>query len=279
MFTPYKPCHKHTCFLVKVFDSISGTTYWINRSFRNVKAVRNSYIHQKYWQGTVYYVYKYPSCLFVEAITYTDNKTRIILDNPEVKTIAGKYKEPCNKGEQTMCCVDKLITALQHPEEIDRIEEEDKRKELLKKSIKPSKNDLNNMYMKCDNTSHTNFDHLDYDLDYEPFLRQHFEVGFDGDKQLGYFVSKCTFEKQKNIDDSIKSINTLKIQIIATQYSLNWFNNLDYNKTYKISYTVFSPDGERKFEIKDSYRLKKSVIDSQYNVNETLPIMVVFESL
>ena len=175
-----------------------------------------------------------------------------------------------------MCCVDKLITALQHPEEIERIEAEDKRKELLRKTIKPSKDDLiNNMYMKCDNTSHTIFKHLDS----KPFMRQHFEVDIDGDEQLSLCVSKCTFEKQNNNDDLIKSINTLKLQLIATQYSLNWFNDLDYNKTYKISYMVYSSACEKRFEIKNSYKLEKAVIDSQFQVNETLPIMVVFKGI
>ena len=179
-----------------------------------------------------------------------------------------------------MCCVDKLITALQHPEEIERIEAEDKRKELLRKTIKPSKEDLfNNMYMKCDKTSQIYTECLDY----EPFLRQHFEVYIDGDEHLRNCVSKCTFEKQKFISDipsdTIKSIYTLKLQFIATPYSLNWFDNLDYEKTYKISYKMFSPDGSKSFEINNSYKLEKAVLDSQRQVNETLPIMVVFKGV
>jgi hypothetical protein len=60
---------------------------------------------------------------------------------------------------------------------------------------------------------------------------------------------------------------------------LNWFTDLDYNKIYKISYTVYSSDCEKRFEIKDSYKLEKAVIDSQFQVNETLPIMVVFKGI
>lgn len=239
MFTPYKPCHKHTCFLVKVFDSNSGTTYWINRSFGNIKAVRNSYIHQKYWQGTVYYVYKYPSCLFVEAITYTDNKTRIILDNPEVKTIAGKYKEPCNKGEQTMYCVDKLITALQHPEEIERIESEDKQKELLRKTIKPSKEDSKNISCKQEIFTFNN--------ELECYRSNHFEIVFtdyeNGLKNID--VLRLSVDKAK-LD---KFSGKLTIYVYAIKQTLEYIDTLHEGQLYNIKYTLYNPDASCNFVI------------------------------
>lgn len=89
---------KYDMYVVKVYDSNIRGMCWINRTFGTLDSVCNSYIHRKDWVGTVYCVYSYPSLKFVELLTYTDSKQRIILTDDTAKSLVGNYKDNGGKN-------------------------------------------------------------------------------------------------------------------------------------------------------------------------------------
>lgn len=84
---------RYDMFVVKVYDSNIRGMYWVGRSFGSLDSVCNSYIHRKNWFGTVYCVYSYPSLEFVELITYTDSKQRVVLRDEIAQSLVGNYKD------------------------------------------------------------------------------------------------------------------------------------------------------------------------------------------
>ena len=89
---------KYDMYVVKVYDSRIKGMYWVGRAFGSLDSVCNSYIHRKEWLGTVYCVYSYPSLDFIELLTYTETKKRVILKDDIAKSLVGNYKDSGGKN-------------------------------------------------------------------------------------------------------------------------------------------------------------------------------------
>ena len=138
-----------------------------------------------------------------------------------------------------MCCVDKLITALQNPKEIDRIEAEDKRKELLRETNKPSKDDSKNISCKQEN--------FNFDSNLECYRSNHFEIVFtdyeNGLKNIDILRLSVT---KANLD---KFSGKLTIYVYAIKPILEYIETLHEGQLYNVKYTLYNPDASCSFVI------------------------------
>lgn len=158
-----------------------------------------------------------------------------------------------------MCCVDKLITALQHPEEIERIEAEDKRKELLRKTIKHSKEDSKNLNRKQESFTSNN--------ELECYRSNHFEIVFtdyeNGLKDIE--VLRLSVDKAR-LD---KFSGKLTIYVYAIKPTLEYIDTLHEGHLFNVKYTLYNPDSSCNFIIlKRMMKLTEISFESYHKQSE-----------
>lgn len=166
-----------------------------------------------------------------------------------------------------MCCVDKLITALQNPEEIERIEAEDKQKELLRKTIKPSKDDSKNISCKQESFTFNN--------ELECYRSNHFEIVFtDYENGLNTIESLRLAVTKAKLD---KFSGKLTVYVYAIKPTLEYIETLHEGQLYNVKYTLYNPDASCNFVIlKRMMRLAEISFESNYEQSDSSLIRLDF---